>query len=126
MGRVGIAVVLAGLLAGTTVAHAAGDPEAGKKVFAKCGVCHAIEAGKNKIGPSVWGGIGHPVGKAEGFKYSDALLAFAAANPKWTPELLDKWLTNPKELIPGTKMIFVGLAKQEDRDNVIAYIDTLK
>jgi cytochrome c len=48
------------------------------------------------------------------------------ANRVWGPDTLDAYLTNPRQTIPGVKMIFVGLPEKSDRDNVIAYLSTLK
>src|SRR3546814_19111837 len=68
------ACAAAGLLAGMSgAALADGDAAAGKKVFNKCKVCHSLEAGENKIGPSLAGVVGRAAGTVEGFKYSDAL-----------------------------------------------------
>jgi cytochrome c len=107
-------------------AHAAradGDVEAGKIVFKKCAICHSIDPAKKGIGPTLFGVVGRASASVEGFAYSDAMKAAAKT---WDAATLDVYLTNPKALVPGTKMIFPGLPKQEDRDNVIAYLATLK
>ena len=98
---------------------AAGDAAKGKQVFAKCQACHSVEAGTNKLGPSLHGVVGRVSGTLEGFKYSDAM---KAANLTWDEATLDKYLANPKTLVPGTKMVFPGLPKEEDRLAVIAYL----
>jgi len=79
----------------------AGDPAAGEKTFNQCKVCHTNEAGKNKVGPSLFGVV-------------------------WTPENIDKYLSDPKAMVPGNKMAFPGLKNEQDRRNVIAYLSTLK
>lgn len=104
-------------------AHAAGDPVAGKAVFAKCGICHKTEAGKNFIGPSLFGVVGRKSATAPGFSYSDAVKKL---NVTWDDATLDKWLTNPAAMAPGTRMVFPGLPNAQDRANVIAYLATLK
>jgi cytochrome c len=104
-------------------AHAAGDAEAGRDVFKKCTVCHAAEAGKNKIGPSLFAIVGRTPGGVATFNYSDAMKGMKQA---WTPEQLDVYLTDPRALVPGSKMIFPGLKDETDRQNVIAYLATLK
>lgn len=109
------------LTAVSSMALADGDADAGKKVFNKCKVCHSLEAGENKIGPSLAGVIHRPAGTVEGFKYSDAM---SGAGLTWDEETLDKYLTDPKGFIPGNKMAFAGLKKEADRQNVIAYIES--
>lgn len=115
-----LALALAAIaVLGGAPAFAAGDAEAGKKVFNKCKACHTLEVGKNRIGPSLHGIIGRESGKAEGFKYSDAMMN---AGVTWSDENLSKYLENPKEFVPGNKMAFVGLKKDDDRADVIAYL----
>lgn len=100
-------------------AQAEGDAAAGAKVFNQCKACHTLEAGKNRVGPSLHGIVGRPAGAVEGFKYSDAM---KNSGLTWTPENLDKYLADPKGFIPGNKMAFAGVKKPEDRQNVIAYL----
>ncbi|MCL5779072.1 cytochrome c family protein [Limibaculum sp. FT325] len=115
-----IAAVIAALgLAG--VAHA-GDAEAGKKVFNKCKACHKLEEGKNGVGPSLHGLVGRPVASIDGFKYSDAMKAFAEGGKVWDEAALTQYLADPKGVVPGTKMAFAGLKKPEEIADVIAYI----
>lgn len=98
------------------------DAAAGEKVAGKCKACHNFE-GKNLTGPHLNGVVGRARGSVDGFGYSDAM---ASAHDPWTPELLNTFLTSPKADVPGTKMTFAGLAKIEDRANVIAYLATLQ
>jgi cytochrome c len=106
--------------AGIVRAVEAGDAESGKKVFAKCQACHSLDAGVNKIGPSLHGIMGRPAASVDGFKYSDAM---KNAQLTWTPDVLDHYLTNPRKSVPGTKMAFPGLPKPEDRANIITYLE---
>jgi cytochrome c len=120
--RVGLKALAAAALVATgfaAAAHADGDAAKGKKVFAKCMACHTVEAGKNKVGPSLHAIIGRKSGTIEGFTYSDAM---KNANVTWDDAELDKYLTSPKKEIPGNKMAFPGLPKPDDRANVIAYL----
>lgn len=113
----GVAGILAlGLTSGIATA---GDAAAGKKVFAKCAVCHVVDKPQNKVGPSLHGVIGRPAGAVEGFKYSDAMKNSGLV---WDEATLDQYLENPKGFVKGNKMAFAGLKKPEDRANVIAYI----
>jgi cytochrome c2 len=110
------------LLIGSGISQAAeaGDPAQGKKVFAKCQACHSLEAGVNKVGPSLYGIIGRTSGAEADFKYSDAM---KNAQVNWTPETLDQYLLNPRKMVPGTKMAFPGLPKEKDRADVISYLE---
>lgn len=117
--------VLAALALGGGAASAAGDAAAGEKVFRKCRACHTVEEGKNRVGPSLYGVVGRPVASVEGYRYSNAMKEFGAGKT-WTPDLLDTYLTKPRDLVPGTKMSFPGLKKPADRADVIAYLSSIK
>ena len=118
-----LAILAAGALFALSPAHAAGDAAAGKTVFNKCKACHSDKAGENKVGPSLFGVVGRPSASVAGYKYSDPM---TNAKLTWDAATLDKWLTKPSDLVKGTKMTFPGLPNQADRDNVIAYLATLK
>ena len=101
----------------------AGDAEAGKKIFNKCKACHSIEEGaKHKLGPNLWGVYGRDIASAEGYKYSKAFLDRQGI--EWTEDNLRAWLKNPRSFIPKSKMIFNGLKKKQDLDNMIEYLKT--
>ncbi|MFZ7093208.1 c-type cytochrome [Primorskyibacter sp. 2E233] len=100
---------------------ASADPAKGEKVFGKCRACHKID-GTDATGPHLNGVVGRAIGSVAGFGYSGSLNAIGDA---WTPEHLSTFLTNPKEAAPGTTMGFKGLPKEEDRANLIAYLETL-
>ena len=123
-------VILGGLLVvgsvilGAASAQAAGDAAAGQALFKqKCGICHSPVQGQNKIGPSLYGVVGRKAGSLADYTYSDAM---KNANRTWDAATLDDYLTNPRQKIPGVKMIFAGLPEASDRQNVIAYLSTLK
>lgn len=108
------------LAGGAALAQApAGDPAAGEKVFNQCKACHTVQAGQNRVGPSLHGVVGRKAAAVEGFKYSDAM---KNSNLTWDATTLDKYLADPKGFIPGNKMAFAGLKKPEDRANVVAYL----
>lgn len=104
-------------------ARAEGDPALGKTVFNKCAACHSIKEGENKIGPSLHGVVGRPSHSIDSFSYSEPMKAYDVT---WDAPTLDHYLADPRGVVQGTKMIFVGLKKDEDRANVIAYLETLK
>ena len=111
------------LLAYAGAAHADGDAAAGKTVFNKCAACHSIKAGENKIGPSLAGIVGRPSHSIDGFSYSPAMKAYDVT---WDQPTLDHYLTDPRGTVQGTKMIFPGLKSDQERQNLIAYLATLK
>lgn len=98
----------------------AGDPAAGQTVFKKCMACHAIgENAKNKVGPELNGLDGRHSGEAPGYNYS-------AANKNsgitWNEATFKEYIVNPREKIPGTKMVFPGIKSETDVDNLWAYL----
>ena len=100
-------------------AFAEGDAAAGEKVYKKCKTCHSLEAGKNKLGPHLAGVIGREAGSVEGFKYSKAM---ADSGLVWDEATLDAFLAKPKEVVPKSKMAFAGLKKEQQRQDLIAYL----
>ena len=100
---------------------ASADPAAGEKVFGKCKSCHKVD-GSESTGPHLNGVVDRAVASVAGFGYSDALKGLGG---NWDATRLNDWLTSPKAFAPGTKMTFAGLAKPEDRANVVAYLKSL-
>jgi len=106
---------------GTTLASFTPDVAHGEEVFIKCSSCHVLEAGVNRIGPSLAGIVGRPAGTVEGYTYSEAN---ANSGITWSKEKLFQYLENPQRIIPGTKMAFAGLPAGQDRADIIAYLET--
>ena len=97
-----------------------GDIANGKNVFLICKSCHTlVEGGASMTGPNLWGVFGRKAATVAGFNYSDPMKASAIT---WDAATMDKWITDPKELILGTKMSFVGIKSLKDRIDVIAYL----
>lgn len=96
----------------------------GEGVFRKCAACHQVgEGAENKVGPVLTGVVGRPVASVEGFNYSDAMTGFGAEHPDgWTVEMLDAYLTKPRDVVSGTRMAFAGLRKEDERAEVICYL----
>ena len=116
-----IAAVAVGLLSAPAMAA---DAEAGAKIFkTQCAVCHSPVAGKNMVGPSLFGIVGRQSGTAPGFKYS---AANKESGVTWDEGNLDKYLPNPRAFIVGTTMTYAGLKNDTQRADLIAYLATLK
>lgn len=112
-------IALSTLLALTTSAFAEGDIKKGKKVFKKCAACHTVKDGKHKLGPSLFGIFGRTAGTVEGVKYSDAMIASGII---WDEANMREFLTKPKDYIKGTSMAFGGIKKEQQMDDLIAYM----
>jgi cytochrome c2 len=97
-----------------------GDVAAGARVWNQCRACHVADATTNRVGPHLGDVVGRPSNSVEGFRYSGRL-----PDVVWTLDELDLYLTNPRGYAPGTSMAFNGLRNQQDRANVLAYIQSL-
>lgn len=108
-------------------APAAGDAAKGEKFAARCKACHSFEkGGPNQVGPNLFGVVGRPIATAADFNYSEAMKTFSEAGAKvWDEAALDTYLADPRGVVPGTKMAFPGVKKDDDRANLIAYLKTL-
>jgi cytochrome c len=122
-----IAVIAISLCAALGFAResAAADADAGQAIFnQKCKICHQIgEGAKNFVGPVLNGLDGRKTGSVEGYNYSEAN---KGSGITWNEEEFKKYITNPQAVIPHTKMVFAGLPKETDRDNIWAYISQFK
>jgi len=118
-------MVGAGLVVVSVVsAGSARADDEGEKVFKKyCTACHTVEAGKNKVGPSLAGVVGRKAGNASGFNYSDANKKSGVV---WDEKTLNEYLTDPRKFMPGTKMLFAGIKKEDERKAVISYLEEHK
>ncbi len=88
-----------------------------------CAVCHSVEVGVQKLGPSLAGVVGRKSASLADFPYSPAM---AAAGLTWTKPQLNNYLTNPQGVVHGTKMLFPGLKNSKERTQLIDYLATLK
>ena len=106
-------------------AFAAGDADAGGKLFTKTGGgCHSIgEGARGGFGPELNGIIGRPAGTTTDYQYSDAMKNSGVV---WTREKLAAYIENPKSVVSGTRMIFWGISDQEKIENILAYLETFQ
>ncbi len=115
-------ILIAGLVVGLE-ARATGDAARGVKVFQACVACHSVQPGEHMTGPSLAHIWNRKTGTVEDFlRYSDAM---KKANVVWTETNLDKWLANPQRFLPGTSMSFAGIQETKDRQDVIAYLQSV-
>lgn len=97
-----------------------GDLVNGEAKVAQCRSCHTLEqGGPNMTGPNLWGIFGRKAGSVADFNYSDGL---KAAGWTWDAQHIDTWITDPRAVIPTTRMTFFGLKDPKDRIDAIAYL----
>ena len=121
MGRNSLLTMTAVLILATArQGEAAGDPDAGARVFRTCAACHTIEPGVHRTGPSLASVFGRKAGAAGGFRrYSNALRSTELV---WREDTLNGFLANPRGYLPGNRMTFPGLSDPQTRADVIAYL----
>ncbi|MGQ0681760.1 cytochrome c-550 CycA [Bradyrhizobium sp.] len=96
------------------------DADAGKTSFNKCLACHAVgEGAKNKVGPVLNGLEGRKSGTVEGYSYSEAN---KNSGITWSKDTFLEYIKDPKAKIPGTKMVFAGIKKEDEANNLWAYL----
>jgi cytochrome c len=98
------------------------NPARGRILFLRCASCHDIsDQVSMKIGPNLKGVVGRVAGSQPGFAYSAAMKSKSIT---WTPAMLDRWLTKPDAVVPGTIMAFEGMPNEADRKALIAFLAT--
>lgn len=101
------------------------DVTRGEQLFKQCAVCHTPKKGEpHKIGPNLWGVVGAAIAHCADFAYSDGFNQ-KKGTMTWDYETLNTYLHKPRKCVPGTKMSFAGLVKEQDRADIIAYLRTL-
>lgn len=119
LSAIAVVALLAPLAAGPA---RAADIAKGETIFKRCMSCHTVTAGgPNRVGPNLHGVVGRPAASAEGYTYSKAM---TGSGLTWTADALNTFLTNPKAAVPGTKMSFAGIKNDDQRADLIAYLQS--
>jgi cytochrome c len=111
-----------GILALASVPFAAradGDSARGERKFDECVACHALEQGKESVGPSLHGVFQRKAGDAADFRYSPALRRSGIV---WSAQTLDTFIADPQRTVPGNRMPYAGMPDAADRADLIAYL----
>jgi len=117
-----VSLLVLSMVLAQSLPASAQDAALGEKTFLKCKACQQIgEGASNGVGPNLNGLIGRKSGSVEGYSYSEAN---KGSGLTWDEDTFRDYIKNPKAKIPGTKMVFAGIAKDEDIDNLIAYFKT--
>ena len=103
--------------------YASADAAAGQAYFEKkCSTCHSIDkGGANKVGPNLWGVLGRKVASHGGFNYSKGMQSHG--DRSWTWEEMNQFQFKPAKWVPGTIMAYAGTSKDQDRANLIVYLN---
>ncbi len=100
------------------------DTDSGDALFDSCAGCHAVHDGQTHgIGPDLYQVVDRKVAAAKGFKYSPAMQNFQGT---WTKERLDRFLSNPQSVVPGTAMQFAGISEATTRARLIEFLAAKK
>ena len=118
------AVKAAPAVATPTVMASGGNAEIGAKTFRKkCLGCHPVsDDGKNRTGPNLFGIVGSNKASAEGYRYSTGLKKLGGT---WTEKEINTFIAGPRVMVPKTKMTFSGVKKENQRNDIVAYLKLL-
>ncbi|MEJ1937756.1 cytochrome c family protein [Nostoc sp. NIES-2111] len=117
------AMAISALLAGQAVADAAGDAEAGRRVFNQCRACHTTEqGGRSTVGPNLHGVFGRAAGSLQGFRYSEPMREKGGGGLVWNGETLRAYIANPRAVVPGGSMTFAGLRNEQQITDLLAFL----
>jgi cytochrome c len=106
-----------------TAPMAVADVIAGKTLFEQCATCHGAAGDGTEQGPSLHGVVDRKAGQMPNFRYSRAMLRSGIV---WNKETLERYLSNPQDVVPGNRMPFAGLATAEESKDVVSYLESLK
>lgn len=102
-------------------ARAEGDAARGERLFnQQCKACHTVvKDAASPSGPNLHGLFGRKAGTGGGYESSEAMQKSGIV---WDDKTLTDYLKNPKGVVPGTKMIFVGLKQEAQQEDMVAFL----
>jgi cytochrome c len=120
-----LSIFVLALTVGAAAAQTApGDAAAGERVFnTQCRACHRV--GENPpagVGPHLNGLFGRKAGSVAGFNYSPAFRQPPTVDKTWDEANFRVYIRNPREVTPGTRMVYAGLRDDAQIGNLIAYL----
>ena len=113
------AALLLAMAGGLAANAAAADAAHGKQLYEQCAACHALESGKQGLGPSLAGIVGRKAGTLDDFRFSPAM---KRSGTTWTRETLSSFLEEPQRDMPGNRMPYSGMPEAKDRDDLLEYL----
>ena len=128
MARAALLLAPLALLAAAAFSPAAaasiGDAERGATLFQRqCSACHRIGPDAvNRVGPQLNGLYGRRAGTVPDFPYSKSMARMGSDGLTWTLETLDAYVENPKALVSGTRMAYMGLKDDGQRADLLAFL----
>ena len=119
-GGIGLVVAVLTMGGGAPAQEVMGHPEVGEDVFKRCLACHRVGANaRNGVGPVLNGVVGRAAAQYPDYDYSDEL---KNAGLTWDTATLMQWVMGPQALVPETKMVFPGVADEQEAADVVAYL----
>ncbi len=109
----------AAFVAPSSTGRADGDTVRGEKKFEECAACHKLEKAADSVGPDLHGVFGRKAAGLVEFRYSPAM---KRSGITWTPQTIDKFLTDPQVAVPANRMPYAGMTAAQDRADLIAYL----
>ncbi len=91
-------------------------------VSQRCANCHATKPNEKLFAPTLFNLFGRKAGSVEGFPYTPKIKLLDLV---WTPKSLNTWLKTTSTNTPDIRMRHVGIARDDEREAVIAYLKTL-
>jgi cytochrome c len=112
------ALALLALAAGCAIAQPSQQAlRQGEQVYARCQACHSLDV--DRTGPHHCGLFGRRAGSVPGFDYSEAM---KRSGITWNAQTLERFLTNPAAMVPGTEMTYAGVRDPGERAALIAWL----